>query len=156
MPHEAAMPLLAFLNRTGRDHRGRSIEEIWQYSDDELEHHHDYIQWLFPLKQRSGAMPDAPVLSDAEISAIGRDPAAQASIRQSLRRMLDFYGDNSRWLTWHDHNHLRISRIIASVRMLAGHDAAAAFHREILTIVRERGAAISPDNKRYWDAALQD
>ncbi|MGK7944758.1 MAG: opioid growth factor receptor-related protein, partial [Microcystaceae cyanobacterium] len=36
------------------DHRGRKIEDIWQWNDHQLESVHDYIQWLFPLKEKSG------------------------------------------------------------------------------------------------------
>ena len=47
----------------GRDHRGRLLSHILGFSLDELEFHHDYIQWLFPLPEPSGANPSAPLLS---------------------------------------------------------------------------------------------
>jgi hypothetical protein len=35
------------------DHRGRNIIAIWQWNNEQLETVHDYIQWLFPLKEKS-------------------------------------------------------------------------------------------------------
>jgi hypothetical protein len=34
---------------TSRDAQGRSLEDLWQFSDKELEWNHDYIQVLFPV-----------------------------------------------------------------------------------------------------------
>jgi hypothetical protein len=35
--------------RSSRDAQGRSLEDIWRFSDKELEWSHDYIQVLFPV-----------------------------------------------------------------------------------------------------------
>ena len=50
---EDKTPLLRFYAGTGPDDRGRFLREIHQWPDDELEHTHDYIQWLFPLAERN-------------------------------------------------------------------------------------------------------
>ena len=63
--------LLDFLRGTGRDASGRSIAAIWAMSNDDLERHHDFIQWLFPLDTPSRAVPGSPVLAADEIE-IGR------------------------------------------------------------------------------------
>jgi hypothetical protein len=67
--------LLRFYAGTGPDDRGRFLREIHQWPDDELEHTHDYIQWLFPLAERSGFNPEAPTLDannskHAELAAV--------------------------------------------------------------------------------------
>ena len=61
--------LVEFYAGRGTDFAGRRIEDIWRMSLDELEYNHDYIQWLFPLRERSGVQPDVPVLDDATILA---------------------------------------------------------------------------------------
>src|SRR6185437_16980358 len=69
----AGSPILAFY-RGGCDDRRRRLAEILAWSDARLEAVHDYIQWIFPLPEASGANPSAPVLSQADIAAFGADP----------------------------------------------------------------------------------
>jgi subtilisin family serine protease len=76
-------PLHAFLAGRGTDGRGRTLERVLAFSDDELERVHDYIQWLFPLPTRSMAQPDAPVLTGDAIEAIKADSQAVANLRSA-------------------------------------------------------------------------
>jgi hypothetical protein len=64
-------PIIAFYRGAGPDHRGRFLHEIREFGVDELESTHDFIQWLFPLPERSGANPHAPLLSASDIDAFG-------------------------------------------------------------------------------------
>ncbi|HEY6287985.1 MAG TPA: opioid growth factor receptor-related protein, partial [Nitrospiraceae bacterium] len=59
---------------------------------DGLERTHDYIQWLFPLPERSSANPDAPLLSLADIRAFGESEELRSNLVRSLVVMLRFYG----------------------------------------------------------------
>src|ERR1043165_3546689 len=70
-PAESAMSakLIDFYFGNGTDFAGRRIEDVWAMSFEELEYNHDFIQWLFPLRERSGVQPDVPVLDDATIHA---------------------------------------------------------------------------------------
>ena len=43
--------LLTFYADAVPDHRGRFLREIQNWSDEDLERTHDYIQWLFPLAE---------------------------------------------------------------------------------------------------------
>ena len=65
MPNEK---LIGFYSGKGTDDRGRRIDEIWSFSHEELEAVHDYIQWLFPLAERSAFNPGAPLLDDETIA----------------------------------------------------------------------------------------
>jgi hypothetical protein len=153
---DSAGLLHAFLANIGTDGRGRNVEEVLTFSDEELERVHDYIQWLFPLPTRSSAQPSAPVLTDGEIAAIRADERALDNLRRATERMLQFYGRTKWWLSWSDHNHLRISRILQSLRLLAGKDAARRFHDAILVLHGEAGSPIDPHNLRYWKKAMSD
>src|SRR5437773_3662925 len=86
------MALLAFYNGTGSDDRGRRIEDVWRFSHDEVEDIHDYIQWLFPLAERSAFNPGAPILDDATIERFRTDKTLRRNLERSLKLMLDFYG----------------------------------------------------------------
>jgi len=147
-------PLHAFLANAGTDGRGRTVEDVLALSDDALEHIHDYIQWLFPLPTKSMAQPAAPVLSQAEIAAIQADERALANLRKAAQRMREFYDRTDAWLSRHDHNHLRISRILQSLRLLAGEEEARAFYDAILTRHTAAGAPVDPRNLGYWERAM--
>lgn len=118
-----------------------------------LEQHHDYIQWLFPLTEPSGALPDAPVLSPEEVEAISTSSIAQITLAAGTDRMAAFYRDNDHWLKAEDHNHLRITRIIRSLRLLRSDDAAEAFKAWIMGRVETTGAPISTRSRGYWATA---
>jgi hypothetical protein len=147
-------PLHAYLAGLAPDGRGRFIADIVAFDDDALERVHDYIQWLFPLPTRSMAQPGAPVLSVAEATAIPSDARAVAHLRQAAERMKAFYGRTDSWLSYNDHNHLRISRIIQSLRILVGEEEARSFYDSVMARHEAAGSPINPENLRYWRAAL--
>ncbi|BGP49203.1 hypothetical protein JCM10450v2_005086 [Rhodotorula kratochvilovae] len=58
---------------------------------DELEHRHDFVQWLFPIREQ-GVNWEAQPLEIHEVEALKADPAAMSRLLQSYRLMLSFYG----------------------------------------------------------------
>lgn len=149
------------------------IGDVLDYSFDDLEYHHDFIQWLFPLTERSNANPSAPVLSLEEIGAFRASHEAQDSLLRSLDVMLAFYGlgrhsharavdrapsfsaRSRNWLTPGNHNFLRLTRILRSLTIL-GQPAEA---RALLVCLR--GLASDPyyatpigsRTLAFWEAA---
>ena len=83
---------LEFYAGTGSDHRGRGIEQLLLLSTSAMESTHDYIQWLFPLIERSSVSMHAPVLDEACCRAIGTDPVLRATMLRAFDKMLGFYG----------------------------------------------------------------
>ncbi|MEE1611461.1 opioid growth factor receptor-related protein [Microvirga sp. CF3016] len=154
MAEPTAGPLQAYLVGVGRDGRGRLAADVLGLSDERLEEVHDYIQWLFPLQTRSGAQPGAPVLTTAEIDAIRMNPNAQNTLKKAAERMLRFYQDTRWWLTSFDHNHLRITRIIHSLKLLVSPVEAQRFHCAILAINEAAGSPVNARSLQFWaDAA---
>ena len=47
------MDFLTFLKNEGVDFKGRSLSEIWKYTDVQIEQNHDFIQVVFPLNKPS-------------------------------------------------------------------------------------------------------
>jgi hypothetical protein len=156
MPVSPAGPLHAYLGGGGRDSRGRRASDVLLLPDEQLEQIHDYIQWLFPLPSRSAAQPNAPVLTEAEIDAIRADLQMVETLNRAAERMLQFYRRTRWWLTGQDHNHLRITRIIRSLRLLVGPEAAQRFHQAILTLHAAAGAPVNPRSLRFWAEAARD
>ena len=169
-------PLVQFYSGVGTDDRGRSVHEIQRWTDEQLEEVHDYIQWLFPLEESSGFNPDAPTASAGTIKAFRNRPELRTNLRVSLRRMLAFYGfelvdkdplrvvpspafaDRSRtWLTYGNHNHLRITRILTSLRLLGLEEESAAFFRCLAGLYGRESASsnprISEESFQFWKSA---
>lgn len=145
--------LTAFLQGEGPDARGRTIFDVLAFDDSRLERTHDFVQWLFPLPERSGAQPDAPVLTPGDIDLLRGSMTAQAVLAAATDRMAAFYRDTDGWLAASDHNHLRITRIIRSLRLLRGDAYAEAFRRFVLARVEAADAPVNGLSLRYWSEA---
>jgi hypothetical protein len=165
-----------FYAGTGQDGSGRTLREILGWSDRRLEVVHDYIQWLFPLPEPSGANPSAPVLDAESIAQFRADEALRARLREALERMLAFYGfvrgdgaivpgehfeQHARhWLTPGNHNHLRITRILRSLRVLGLEAEAERFWRGLQAIHAREAAAgrysITERTFAYWRRAATE
>ena len=145
--------LLAFLEGQGVDGRGRSLFDVLAFDDAALELNHDFIQWLFPLTERSAAVPNAPLLDEAGARAIQDSVMAQCALAAATDRMEAFYRRTDQWLRPHDHNHLRITRIIRSLRLLRGDAEADAFRDAVLEMVEAARAPVSARSRGYWTTA---
>lgn len=145
--------ITAFLEGEGPDARSRTVFDVLAMDNAALEQAHDYIQWLFPLPEPSGAAPDAPVLTDAEVEAIRESGMAQIALAAATDRMDAFYRATHDWLMPNDHNHLRITRIIRSLRLLVGDAEADAFKAAILSRVETTRAPVSTRSRGYWATA---
>lgn len=145
--------IVAFLEGEAPDGRGRGLFEVLAFDDARLEATHDVIQWLFPLTEPSDAVPEAPVLNPEEVAAVRASGMAQCALAAATDRMDAFYRNTHDWLMPNDHNHRRITRIIRSLRLLRGDEAADAFRAAILTRVEATRAPISARSRGYWTTA---
>lgn len=161
-----------FLSREGVDSCGRSLESILAWSDDDLEFHHDFIQWLFPLEQSSGFNADTPVLTRNECSELGHDPKILAGLRDGFNRMLSFYGlewngtdiiKSANWdmrcpnWAWKPtHNDLRITRILHSLTLFGLNSDALAFLTFLENMIQESSLGSSRRVAlAYWQDAVK-
>jgi hypothetical protein len=169
-------PIVAFFRGESTDDRGRSLDTILQWDDDRLERVHDFIQWLFPLDAPSGVNPGAPLVGAREQRAFESDPLLRNQLRRALDRMLAFYGfqvqrdttgapvsiDRSaafaarahNWLTPGNHNHLRLTRILRSLRLLGLQQEARMLYGALTAIGEEDGGrSISQVTRDFWRRA---
>jgi hypothetical protein len=169
--------IIGFYSGTQPDHRGRYLCDIQQWTDDQLESVHDYIQWLFPMPERSGFNMAAPVLTREDIQEFRTRPDLQGKVRASFLRMMTFYGFEPRpgeqitvrlapnfamkrgkWLSPSNHNHLRITRILRCLTVLGLEAEANAFFdclREIYEAEQSKSTpAISYETMGYWREAV--
>ena len=167
-------PLIDFCSGEQPDHAGRYIEQIQAWSDPKLEAVHDYIQWLFPLPEPSPVNPLAPVLDRQTVETFRKTAQLRTNLHNSLTRMLRFYGfaqteegkvieahnfktRATSWLTPGNHNHLRITRIIRSTRLLGLDSESAAFFEALkaLYATPQGSSNISRTTYSYWLQASQ-
>ena len=148
-----ASPIVMFLEGEGTDAHGRTVFEIVAMDDIALDRTHDFIQWLFPLPEPSTAVPESPVLTPGDIQAIRSSDLAPIALAGARDRMISFYRTTHDWLMPNDHNHRRITRIIRSLRLLQGDEAADCFRDAILARVKETRAPISARSLGYWATA---
>ena len=142
-----------FLNGTGTDHQGRFITDIWRFDDREIEHNHDFIQWLFPLTEPSMSVFGAPVLDQSDIDIILSNEVARTNVIKSSEWYLDFLKRNEHWIKSYDHNHLRITRTRKSLRLLAGDGEANKFRKELFFTLGEEINIIKPTAIDFWNNA---
>jgi hypothetical protein len=169
--------LINFYAGGGSDNRGRMLSEIHRWSDEELERTHDYIQWLFPLSERSAFNMHAPILDAKVIQEFRARPELRENLRASFVRMLAFLGfrlltdeplrvvpaadfgeQAQNWLTPGNHNHLRITRILKSLRILGLEEEATALFRCLEGLhgkeSRTPRPRISEETFSYWRSAV--
>jgi hypothetical protein len=159
-----------------RDSEGRTIAEIWVWDFEELECAHDYIQWLFPLPERSAFNPDAPLVDNEVIQAFKSDLRLRQNLLRSLTVMLRFYGlqrqENDvgkvvitqsedypdrqcEWVQPFDHNYLRITRILKCLMLFGLGNEAQAFYECLKQIYRESSDQIGGETFQYWTNAVR-
>ncbi|MCJ1408786.1 hypothetical protein MMC19_002862 [Ptychographa xylographoides] len=168
-------PLVSFYDPSIASHNaiGRTLSSILAWNDRKLEASHDYIQFLFPLPEGSGFNWAAPVIDRDTFNAFRSRPELRARLKDSFVRMLTFYGFELRengneseviqgpnfpkvarnWVTRFDHNHLRITRIIRSLRILGLESEAHAFYSALSRVYQEYPGHISQKSMMFWTRA---
>lgn len=131
-----------FYSGIGTDAAGRTLEEILSKSNEWLEACHDYIQMVFPLRIASHFNPDAPLLSDEDVTFFKENFSKPTDVFYNFFKMVDkflyFMGIQDVWYfntfdgfeladnfekqkyTWLEFNHnaLRITRMLKCLSIL--------------------------------------
>lgn len=147
------MTICDFLEGASPDNLNRSLGDIWSFDDKKIETVHNFVQWLFPLDEQSSANPDAPVLSAADIDEIRQSTTVRQNLLQSAKWYLNFLSRNSHWIRSHDHNHLRITRVIKSLRLLHSDLEANKFKQCVIETVARSEEDVSVITRNFWDRA---
>jgi hypothetical protein len=175
--HRAQPELVSFYEHPngGRDFKGRTLSSILQWPDGELEYSHNYIQIVFPLPERSPVNFQAPVIDRATFDAFHCRPELRARLRESFKRILSFYGfelqeangglkispaadfvsASKNWVMQFNHNHLRITRIIRSLRVLGLEPEAEAFFVAVEQLCQSVNGQISSRSLMFWTRAAK-
>ncbi|MDA1319926.1 MAG: opioid growth factor receptor-related protein [Proteobacteria bacterium] len=142
--------IVSFLEGKAPNHRGRILAMLLQQTDHQAETTHDYIQWLFPLNEPSRSVNGVPVLTELEIDEIRQSSLAQANLAESARWFLGFLERNDHWIIKYNHNHLRITRVIKSLRLLASDKAADEFKDKVLALAGDNLNLVDQKARGFW------
>lgn len=161
--------IIDFYRGTGTDAADRTLDEILSKRHDWMEACHDYIQWLFPLRDVSNFNPDAPLLTDEDVRIFKEDDIIKFNYVFGIYKMLDFLGIRAndeefelgsafekQKYTWCEFNHnaLRITRFLASMSTLGKQE----FAQKLLAFMKkthaELGVNLSSNVWMYWDDAV--
>lgn len=169
-------PLVQFYRREAPDDRGRMLDQILAQDDDWLESTHDYIQWVFPLNERSRFNATAPLLEAELMRAFREDQGLRDRAEGAFERMLVFYGlqllqtetgeptverahnyedRRANWLRPSNHNFLRITRILKSLSLMGLDPLAAAFFIRLRKIHAEESETIGSRTLEFWRSAAE-
>ena len=145
--------IVSFLEGKTPDYRGRTFAMLLQQSDHQAETTHDYIQWLFPLDEPSRSVNGVPVLTELKIEEIRQSSLAQANLAKSARWFLGFLERNDCWIAKYNHNHLRITRVIKSLRLLASDEAADEFRDKVLALAGDNLNLVDQKARGFWTSS---
>jgi hypothetical protein len=141
---------------------------------DELERHHDFIQWLFPLPEPSSVNPEAPLLSNDDIVLAQNNREIQLNLLRSFDTMAAFWGffrnqDNEltrsadfehlsrKWCCSSNHNQLRITRVLKCLSLTGHAELAQNTCEFLLSEVNRAGLSFSQvPSTAYWMDAISE
>ena len=142
-----------FLTLRGKDFKGRSLQDIWSFSDSEIERRHDFIQVVFPLNKPSQAVFHGYYLDNQDlVIQIKSNKEVATNILKSSSWYFAFLERNMYWNTKLDHNQLRITRVIECLRLLVSDEEADNFYNNVLELIKDNNEV----NKRtlnFWKNA---
>lgn len=157
--------IIDFYLKESADCDGRMLEEIWEWSDDDWDFEHNFIQWLFPTMEESIFNPDAPILNEEIITQWHQDGLLRHNLRISYERWLRFCGvglvndelvlidANKNVWRGMNHNWWRITRVLKSLSALGLAVEAAEFFSFLERIRNEVG--VDDETWAYWAEAVQ-
>ena len=138
-----------------------------------MEECHSFVQWLFPLHEESAFAVVYPILTPPHAAALAASEEARARMRAAEARFRVFLGLpaaagappaappaapvlNERTELWAhpgDHNLLRVTRIIRSLRFFGLDDLSAAFWRDVDAVAEAAG--LGAVTRAFWRQAAE-
>lgn len=142
-------PILHFY-LDGPDNKNRYLKDILNWDDSKLEYTHDYIQWLFPLNERSHFNLEAPTLDNETILIWRESSALKEKLLESVKVYLKFLQNNPTiWITYSNHNHLRITRMLKCMKLLGLNKEAKKVYKRLIHI-HYKTNVINSDTIKFW------
>ena len=122
--------VIDFFCGISQDSAGRTIEQILRFDENNIENHHDFIQWIFPTMKRSDYNPNAPLISSNFKHLLSTNTVAKCNFCKTCKLFLNFIGLEcdgkliviiEKATMFYDrprHNLLRITRMLDSLNQI--------------------------------------
>lgn len=153
------------------DFKGRTLEDMISMTNDQLEKSHDVIQWMFPLNEKSNHNKFAPILDDETIEKLKLENTFRTNFDRICNRFEKFLEPTVRivrtsrgevnqlasrphWVNPHDHNYLRITRVIKCCLLFGQTSSAESFWVAATAIYQKYPDLVGDLTKKYWDEAI--
>ena len=147
------MNFKTFLLNESCDDKGRMLSDIYKFSDREIEATHDFIQIVFPLAEPSFWSSNKYFIeSQKQIDSLSKNKKVREAILQSASWYISFLKRNNHWKNVNNHNLKRITRMIKSVRLIAGDIEADKIKKEITSIPNIE-KLVGQNSIKYWKKA---
>lgn len=153
----------------GRASGKRFLSDVLGWDNMALESVHDYIQWIFPLKEASDYNRLAPLLDDETIETFKTDPRVRLNVEAACVRMGGFleipagashgglqFGKATHkphWVDQYNHNYKRATRMIASLRLMGFEASAASLYEALYDLHSKYGTEIGTETLAFWKKA---
>lgn len=144
-----------------RDDLGFTFKDVMQFTDEQLETQHDYIQWMFPIREASQFNPYAPLVTNHTILLFRELDILRDRMFESYEKMKSFYFTRGRcwdWVTPNNHNFLRITRIIKSLKLFGLEQQAHDFYAWCQVVIKHTDyiKIIGEETQKYWKEAIEN
>lgn len=156
------------------DVEGRTLEDMLGLSNQAFELEHTVIQWVFPLKDPSNFNPDAPIITDEDVAKWNEESMEGTLLRNNLLlsfvRFMRFLGleykgtevkiaddfPERQKTVWDgfNHNYLRVTRCLASMRLLGLQPEADAFYKRLQALYESKRFPINEKTFNFWTEAV--
>lgn len=154
-----------------------SYRGMLDLSNTNLEHSHDVIQWMFPLPEPSKFNPFAPLLTKEDIIEIKLDNNIKHNLLLFVEKMLYFYGievdeacwfvdvndrelnfrkssqfkfRSPEWIRPHNHNFLRITRILRCLYLVGFEKISQSFYKLLNELYNQYKPTIDHPTCEFW------
>lgn len=142
--------IVEFYTNNGKTSEGKTLEEILEFSANQLEQDHLYIQWIFPIDQPSIFNQNAPVLTANDIVQLVHNKNFSVNFQKSFQLFWLFLTNNTHiWVKHLNHNHYRITRMIRSATLF-GFDQLTKEMLSYLLKINKENENIFADPINYW------
>ena len=111
--------------------------ELLSMSDELFESKHGFIQWAFPTPEQSRQVSNAPALDLDTAVWLAESTDVSEFLEAMAVRFLEFLAAHDHWRSSYDHNHLRISRALQSLRILHSWELADWFYGKVKELAGE-------------------
>ena len=157
--------LVGFFRNEVSHPSGAFLNEILLWDDEKWEDRHDFIQWVFPTFKQSAFNSDVPELTKADVKTFREDPDIQESLAKVAGRFFEFlephfpgHPSSHRapwWFHPQDHNLLRITRALDSLKTLSTGGQEAVFIDWLRGLQDTFPGVIPERTKAFWEEAVK-